>query len=332
MPPATRPATPQDIPQLVPLLMADAAERQARDAILWTVAADAATQIRDALTVALTSTNQPFRQFWHVAEEGGKITGVIHAMLLPVPPIYAGPKGPPGLILPDSCVAANASDATIDALMQAAETALQGAGARILLTSFVTGDRWQQVFDTRNYAPLTLYLARTDLQGHNMPTQVRPATDGDVPGIVTRSAENRQVLFDIDPFWDIHPEADSRFAAWMARSLTLPDRDMMVLAPTDQLDGYVIAQPASRLHFPPAHDISRTGVIDDYFHVDFGETETLAQNGEGATALLHAAEAAFVARDIQAACVVCPAGWRSKIKLLRDAGYDTAMVWSIKRD
>ena len=32
-----------------------------------------------------------------------------------------------------------------------------------------------------------------------------------------------------------------------------------------------------------------------------------------------------------AAFVVCPAGWQSKIEMLEAAGYETAMVWSIKR-
>ncbi|WP_147112756.1 hypothetical protein [Tateyamaria sp. syn59] len=331
MPLITRPATLQDIPHLVPLLMADAAERAVKDATLWTLASDASIQIRQALTAALTPPDQPVRQFWQVAEDGGKITGVIHAMLLPVPPIYAGPKGPPGLILPDSCVSEDARDGTVDALVRAAEAVLQGAGAEILLTSFVTGEGWQQAFDRQKYEPLTLYLSRSDLQGQEIPAPVRPATEGDVPGIVARSAEHRQRLFEIDPFWAIHPEADSRFAAWMARSLTLADRDMMVLGPSYQVAGYVIAQPASRLHFPPAHDISRIGVIDDYFHTSLNDAEKLTSAWAEATTLLKAAEAAFVARGIQAAFVVCPAGWPSKVQLLRDAGYDTAMVWSLKR-
>ncbi|MDJ0820373.1 MAG: hypothetical protein QNJ09_01015 [Paracoccaceae bacterium] len=100
---------------------------------------------------------------------------------------------------------------------------------------------------------------------------------------------------------------------------------------SDSVDGYVIAQPASRLHFPPAHDITGTGVIDDYHHPDLADPETIANGGEGAAALLHAAETAFDKRGVQAAFVVCPAAWRSKIELLENAGYETAMVWSIKR-
>jgi hypothetical protein len=99
----------------------------------------------------------------------------------------------------------------------------------------------------------------------------------------------------------------------------------------ETLKGYVIAQPASRLHFPPAHIITGTGVIDDFYHSDFADPDTLANEGGGAMALLRAAEEAFAGRGTGAAFVVCPAGWRSKIELLEAAGYGTAMVWSIKR-
>ena len=331
MPQTIRPATPDDIPRLVALLMLDAEERHARDGILWKVAGDAPAQIETALTFALTAEQQPFRQIWQVADDAGRITGVVHSMLLPVPPIYAGSSGEPGLILPDSFAVSDAPNGTVDALLSAAEDALQEAGARIIVSSHVAGEDWQTGFEDRGYDPLTLYLSRTDLGDAGMPAEVRPATADDVPGIVERSAENRKVLCGIDPFWEIHPEADTRFSAWMTRSLTLRDRDMMVMGTSDALEGYVIAQPASRLHFPPAHDISGTGVIDDYYHPELADPATLADGGERATALLRAAETAFANRGIGAAFVVCPAGWHSKIELLRAAGYETAMVWSIKR-
>ncbi|MEQ8903627.1 MAG: hypothetical protein RID62_20645 [Roseovarius sp.] len=326
-----RPATPEDISRLVDLLMLDAQERHAEDAILWKMADDAPAQIEKALTFALTAEQQPFRQFWHVADDGAQITGVIHAMLLPVPPIYAGPFGEPGLILPDSFVLADAPNGTLEGLLAAAEDALHEAGARIKLASFDTGEVWRTAFESSGYEPLTLYLSRSDLGDKGIPAGVRPATEEDVPGIVARSAENREVLFDIDPFWEVHPEADPRFSAWMTRSLTLRDRDMMVLGPSEDLQGYIIAQPASRLHFPPAHDITGTGVIDDYYHLELASLRALDQGSEGASALLRAAEAAFADRGIGAAFVVCPAGWPSKIELLESAGYETAMVWSIKR-
>ncbi len=326
-----RPATPEDTPRLVELLMLDAEGRHAEDAILWKMADDAPAQIEKALTFALTAEQQPFRQFWQVAEDGGKIAGVIHAMMLPVPPIYAGSFGDPGLILPDSFVAPDAPSGTVEVLLAAAEETLHEAGARIKLASYVAGEDWRTAFEANGYEPLTLYLSRTDLGDNGMPTNVRPATENDVPGIVMRSAENRQILFEINPFWEIHPEADPRFSAWMTRSLSLRDRDMMVVGFPDDLEGYVIAQPASRLHFPPAHDITGTGVIDDYYHPELANPVSLDHGNAGASALLRAAEATFADRGMGAAFVVCPAGWTSKIELLEASGYETAMVWSIKR-
>lgn len=319
------------MPRLVELLMLDAEARHAEDAILWKMADDAPAQIEKALTFALTAEQQPFRQFWHVADDGGQITGVIHAMLLPVPPIYAGPFGEPGLILPDSFVATDAPSGTLEGLLAAAEDALHEAGARIKLASYVAGEVWRNAFETSGYEPLTLYLSRSDLGDQGMPAGVRQATEDDIRGIVERSAENRQVLFDIDPFWEIHPEADPRFSAWITRSLTLRDRDMMVIGASDGLQGYIIAQPASRLHFPPAHDITGTGVIDDYYHPELANPAALDRGSEESSTLLRAAEVAFANRGMGAAFVVCPAGWTSKIDLLEAAGYETAMVWSIKR-
>jgi hypothetical protein len=326
-----RPTTPDDMPRLVELLMLNAQERHAEDAILWKMADDAPAQIEKALAFALTAEQQPFRQFWHVAEDAGQITGVIHAMLLPVPPIYAGPFGEPGLIMADSFVAANAPSGTVDDLLAAAEDALHKVGARIKLASYVTGEIWRTAFEASGYEPITLYLSRSDLGEQGMPAGVRQATEVDVPGIVARSAENRQILLDVDPFWESHPEADPRFSAWMTRSLTLRDRDMMVQGPSENLQGYVIAQPASRLHFPPAHDITGTGVIDDYYHTELANPVALDHGNAGASALLRAAEAKFADRGMGAAFVVCPAGWASKIELLEAAGYETTMVWFIKR-
>lgn len=331
MPPIVRPATNDDLPRMVKLLLADAYERHAADPVLWALADDAAAQVEKAVTFALTAEAQSVRQFWQVAEHGGRIAGVVHSMRLPVPPIYAGEDGEPGLILPDSFAAPDAPGGTVEALVEAAEAALEEAGARIVLSSFVTGRAWEAVFEARGYAPLALYLSRSGLGGAGMPPGVRPAKETDVPGIVARSAEHRAVLFAIDPFWAVHPQADARFDAWMRRSLTLPDRDMLVTGPGDALEGYVIAQPASRLHFPPAHDIGGTGVIDDFHHPDLADPATLEGGGTGATALLRAAEAAFTERGVGAAFVVCPAGWWSKVEVLEAASYATAMVWSIKR-
>lgn len=151
---------------------------------------------------------------------------------------------------------------------------------------------------------------------------MRFASEADLTGIVERSTGNRTILAELDEFWTPHAEADARFVSWMKRSLILKDRSP---------DGYVIAQPASRLHFPPAHDIRATGVIDDYYHQEFSDPSKTQDGGKSATALLHAAEAAFERRGVDAALIVCPAAWTSKIAVIENAGYETAMVWMIKR-
>ncbi len=33
----------------------------------------------------------------------------------------------------------------------------------------------------------------------------------EIKGIVTHSAEHRQIIFDIDPLWETYPEADARY-------------------------------------------------------------------------------------------------------------------------
>ncbi|MGP6086399.1 hypothetical protein [Antarctobacter jejuensis] len=331
MPPVIRPASIDDVPAMVDLLLADAAERHLKDPVLWALAEDAAARVEKAVIFALTAEAQPFRQFWQVAEADGAITGVVHSMSLPVPPIYAGTFGEPGLILPDSFTSPDAPAGTTEALVSAAEAILKENGAQVLLSTFVTGPDWQAAFEGRGYAPLTLYLSRSDIGDAGKPSAVRPANEADLPGIVTRSAEHRAILNQIDTFWAPHPEADTRFEAWMRRSLTLPDRDMLVIGGAEALEGYAIAQPASRLHFPPAHEIAGVGVIDDFHHSDLADPMTLSNAGRNATGLLQAAEAAFAERGTGVAFVVCPAGWRSKVELLETQGYETAMVWSIKR-
>lgn len=329
--PTVRAATPEDIPALVAILMQDAEARHAVDPILWRMAGDAPAQVEAALRAALGDGLQPVRQFWRLSEADGRVTGVVHAMLLPVPPIYAGRHGEPGLILADSAVVPGAPVGTVDALVAGAEQALRAAGARILLATHVTGAAWQEGLQARGYAPLTLYLSRSDPGDAEASPGIRAAGAQDVAGIVALAAENKRILSEIDLFWERHPEADARFAAWMTRSLTLTDRDMLVMGPEGALSGYAIAQPASRLHFPPAHDIAGTGVIDDYYYRELADVARLDRDGDGATALLRAAEAAFAARGVGAFFVVCPAGWRSKIAMLEAAGYETAMVWSIRR-
>ena len=325
-----RAATPSDLSSMADLLMQDAALRQAHNPTLWALADDARQRIADAVTFALTAEKQPFRQQWLVAESDGKLVGIIHTARLPVPPIYEGKWGDPGLLMPETFVSQDAPEGTLDALIDAAEADLRTSGAALLLASFVCGDEWNSAFQRLGYEPLTLYLSKSGLEPASPSSSTRAATARDIDGIIARSAENRTILHELDVFWTPHPEANTRFGNWMKKSLTLTDRDMIVSGPPEALDGYVIAQPASSLHFPPAHDISATGVIDDFFHRQYADPAEMSE-GDGGFALLQAAEGAFAARGTTTTFVVCPAAWASKVALLQNAGYNTAMVWMIKR-
>jgi hypothetical protein len=326
-----RRAAPSDLPMMVELLLADAERRRSHDPALWPIADDAREKIAEAVTFALTAEKQPFRQNWFVADSGDGLVGILHSMLLPVPPIYAGMSGAPGLLLPESFVTRDAPAGTLEALLEIAEADLRAAGAKLLLASFVCGDEWRQAYQNRGYDPLTLYLSRSGLERSPMVADVRPASEADIGGIVARSAEHRAILDELDSFWSPHAEADARFESWMRKSLTFEDRDILVSASPDVLEGYVIAQPASRLNFPPAHDISATGVIDDFFHRQFADPDVITGGASGAAALFQAAETSFAVRGIETAFVVCPAAWASKRAVLANAGYETAMIWMIKR-
>lgn len=315
-----------DLPSMVDLLMQDARLRQARDPYLWRVADDAHERIAASVSFAMTAESQPFRQQWLVAEHRGRLVGLTHTLRLPVPPIYAGKWGDPGLILPETIVAEDAPEGTIRHLLRAAEADLRASGASFLLASIACGDELASALGEDGYTPLTLYLSKTGLTPLTALGTVRQAREADIGGIVTRSAENRAILHGLDPFWAPHTEADSRFGNWMNKSLGLSDRDMLVSGAEGAVDGYVVAQPASRLHFPPAHDTSATGFIDDYFHSQFAVADEIVESGD-ARMLLQAAEGALAARGVDTVLVVCPAAWTSKVSLLENMGYKTAMVW-----
>jgi hypothetical protein len=160
---------------------------------------------------------------------------------------------------------------------------------------------------------------------------VRPAGAEDVPAIVQLSADHRRTLARINPrFWYIHAEADRRFAAWMRRSLTLTDRDMVVAAVAKDVHGYVIAQPLAPLLVPVAHDTAAIGIIDDFYDRDFASISVVSNSGSSSDSLLLAAEGAFARRGIDSALVVCPAAWPSKISVLERNGYRTAKLWMLK--
>ena len=92
-------------------------------------------RIERAAAATLNPSPASAREQWFVAEHAGRIVGVTHAMLVPVPPIYDGSAGPPGLLLDDCFISADAPSGTAEALRTATEDALVSAGAPRLIAS-----------------------------------------------------------------------------------------------------------------------------------------------------------------------------------------------------
>ena len=322
----THPATPTDIPAMSPPLLEAARGRAKSDPALWPLTESPSEAVEQSLRRAMAAENAPFRQQWLRSD-----AGLTHGIHLPVPPIYAGRFGAPGLIMDDSTLSPGTGAEEAAQLLAAAEEDLRGHGARILLAASVPGGAFEAAFVAAGYAPLTLYYARSGLTSAptpNTPTaqsDTHSATEADLPAIALRSAESRATLQAIDPFWEPHPEAAERFSAWMARSLTLADRDVIVSDAEGA--GYVIAQPATPLHVPPAHATAHLGIIDDWHHAEMADPADLSGDGTGARALLQQAETALAARGRDSALVVCPAGWLSKRAVLEAADYHVALTW-----
>jgi hypothetical protein len=298
MPPSIRLATLRDLPAIVALLLLDAEARRALDPMLWRIATDASTRIEKAVGAALTGSQTSAGELWFVAEQAAQIVGVTHAVLVPVPPIYDGSAGRPGLLLDDCFISADAPSGTAEALLTATEAGLVSAGAPRLIASCPVAGPLRPLYEHHGYEPVTLYMAKHRFSSDGLPPEVRPASAEDVAGIVKRSVEHRRTLARIDSrFWHIHPEADSRFEAWMRRSLTFKDRDM----------------------------------LDDFYDEDFADISAMSTNASSGVNLLAAAEGAFTRRAIDSAVVVCPAGWPSKIALLHQRGYRTGKLWMLRR-
>jgi hypothetical protein len=284
----------------------------------------------DAVTTALNK-NSTFEELWLLAQDSGRTIGVSRAMMLPIPPIYAGKSGLPGLILGDCFTAKDAPLATEESLLLATESALRDSGATLLLASCLAEGQRRSLLERHGYKAITLYMGKVGFEADNLIDNVRPANSDDIPGIVAASAKHRDTLSQIsDRFWNIHPDADERFGNWMKVSLGLTDRDMLVAGGAEKVQGYIIAQPVSRLLVPTAHEIKELGVIDDFYHVDFAHISEVENDGMGAANLLRAAESSFAKRNVKAALVVCPAGWASKISVLEQQGYQSAKVWMLK--
>lgn len=322
-----RSAGPQDAETVVPMLLQSAGRRQATNPALWRIAPDAGERAGAAFRASLNRKPGRPDQFWKIAEARGGPVGIVHAMLLPVPPIYAGEFGPPGLIL-DCFVRPDAPPDTASALIGAMETRLRRAGARVLIGA--SSGALAPLYAMRGYQPLTHYYARTGIGDRTPPAGVRPATAADLRAIVSHSCWNRQLLHGLHRFWKPHPEADSRFQAWMEKSLTLTDRDMAVADTGRGLTGYVVSQPATPLHVPAAHCATGIGFIDDFFDQSLENPFRAGDPQCGARALLASAEESLAARGNDAALVVCPEAWSAKKALLKNAGYEIALTWHIR--
>jgi hypothetical protein len=199
-----------------------------------------------------------------------------------------------------------------------------------LVASYQAAGPLRRLYERHGYEPVTLYMAKHRLGSDGLPG-VQPAGAEHVPGIVKRGAEHRRALARINPgFWHIHPEADSRFDAWMRRSLTLKDRDMFVAVEAGRVHGYVIAQPISPLLVPVAHEVAAIGVIDDFYDDDFADVSAVSNGGSNGENLLAAAESAFARRHVDSILVVCPAAWSSKISVLEQRGYRAAKLWMLR--
>jgi len=135
MVPAIRPAISKDLPAMVALLTQDAQERRSLDPMLWRLPADAPARIEAAVSATINGSQARVPELWLVAEHADRIVGIAHAIVVPVPPIYDGSAGSPGLLLDDCFVSADAPSNTTDSLLGAAESALRSAGAARLVAS-----------------------------------------------------------------------------------------------------------------------------------------------------------------------------------------------------
>lgn len=149
-----RPATPRDLSAIVALLIQDAHERRSGDPQLWRLAPDAPARVERAVGATLNRADMPAREQWLLAEHSRQIVGLVHAMIVPVPPIYA-PPGAPGLFLDDCFTSADAPPGTAEALLVASEAVLRTEGAADLIVSCPAAGRLRPLYERHGYEPVT---------------------------------------------------------------------------------------------------------------------------------------------------------------------------------
>lgn len=326
----TRPAQPADVPAIAALLLEDASVRERLNQQLWAVAPDAAARVLASLNTIADPVAGPARHHWFVAERDRVVAAVAHGVNMPPPPIIDLHGGTAGVLLDDSHLPAD--HALSAALLAAVEQAMRDAGAVLFVAASPEGWRERTAFLTGSgYETTTLYMAKTGLEADWQVGVTRRATPADIPGVVRLSGRHRARLQEANPlFWHIHANADARFGAWMSFCLSMSDRSMFVSGVPEAIDGYIIAQPGSPLHLAPAHDATRTGLIDDFYAAAFEPANQGGGLSSVAAGLLSAAEAALHDRDIDTVLAICPARMPTKEESLRCQGYVTANLWMVK--
>ena len=319
-----------DLPDMLDLLVEDARQRHTENPVLWAFDGSTRGRIEAILRKSFEDDNPPIKELWLMAKDGRKPVGLTHAIIVPVPPIY-DIETPPGLMLDECFVSEDAQEDTIGELIRATESALRDVGAENFIASCCTGSPWRPVLEKNGYEAVTLFMSKNGFQEKEIVPPVAVATADDIPGIISRSAEHRNNLFEANPkFWNIHANADEIFEKWMRISLTLTDRTMLVAKDADRVDGYIIAQPVTPVQMPMAHDPHGLGVIDDFYHIDFENRSDIRNGGVEAADLFTAAEGAFARNKVRATLVVCPDNWCSKKQFLESQGYTTAKTWLLK--
>lgn len=317
----TRRAGAADLATLVQARLTMARRRAALESEWWKLADDAGARTETALRRDLEHVE---RAAWFLAETRGEVWGTAQTLAVPAPPVY-NLGGLAGLI-DDVFVRNGAPSGTLDALLNAAEAFMRERETVVQVAACPAHDtRTLAALEARGYAPLTLYLVKTELKEEGGRSPARSATEEDLPDIVQMNREaqaHKQAAHGL--FWRTHPEASARFEGWMRHTLSLPDRDLLVLDGPEALAGFVVAQPGQ---LPPAH-AGNVGLVDDVHARGFDPVRGGSE--ENMRALLRAAEAKFRERGVRAVIAICPAAWAAKRALLEDHGYRSGNVWLIR--
>jgi hypothetical protein len=327
MPVLVRPARPGDLAAVCALLLRDAADRATSDGALWVPATDAAQRVAGAFSEEVPE-GRTVR--WLVAEVANVVVGVVRFGVIPCPPIYHLAGGLALLLFDETCVSSLAPEGALAALIEAAEREGAAMGAVIQLAACAAFQLGKcRAFEAAGYAIVTQYLVKHGFaDGSASRSPVRVAAPADIPAIVAMGVEAQKALCEANAkMWKPHPDAPTRFGAWMQYSLRLPDRRILVFD-AGEPSGFVIAQPASALHVPISCERSHIGLIDDFWASAFAAADALSSSD--ASMLLCAAEAEFVRRGRTSTMAICPKDWRAKNDVLRGRGYVDGNTWMLK--